>query len=51
MTDLTETERTSFGVSMRKKILIRLDQSRGDIPRSKVIDRVMEKHLSTLEDP
>jgi hypothetical protein len=35
----------SHGVSLSKQILQRIDINRGDISRSKYIQRVLEKHL------
>ena len=51
LTDLTEMPyslcmpQKSFGVSMNADLLARLDAARGDVPRSKWIERAIENYL------
>ena len=38
-----KTERTSIGISLQKSTLKRIDDERGDIPRSRLIERALEE--------
>jgi metal-responsive CopG/Arc/MetJ family transcriptional regulator len=43
-------ELANFGVVMPRQVLQKLDEVRGDIPRSKFIQRLAEKALRDLEE-
>jgi hypothetical protein len=43
--DMTE----KIGITLPKSILQTIDQSRGDIPRSRYIRRAIERHLSSKD--
>jgi metal-responsive CopG/Arc/MetJ family transcriptional regulator len=43
-----QTERTSIGISLRRITLERLDEIRGDVPRSRVIERAIEAKLGIV---
>ena len=46
----TNTELTGFGVSMPLQLVRRLDDVRGDIPRSKFLLRLVERELKEQEE-
>lgn len=46
----TNTELTRFGVSMPLQLVRRLDDVRGDIPRSKFLLRLVERELKEQEE-
>ena len=40
----------SFGISQPKDLVIKIDKSRGDIPRSKYIQRIIEQFYKQREE-
>jgi hypothetical protein len=46
----TTTDMTvKLGITLPKSIILKMDQKRGDIPRSRYIRRAIEKYLSSKE--
>jgi metal-responsive CopG/Arc/MetJ family transcriptional regulator len=46
----TKAKLTEFGVSMPLQLVKRLDDARGDIPRSKFLLRLVERELKEQEE-
>jgi hypothetical protein len=42
-----ETHRIPIGISLSEEIVFRIDENRGDIPRSRYIQRALEKLCGT----
>lgn len=40
-----QEKRQIFGVSLPKNVVEKIDEQRGDVPRSKFILRIIERHL------
>jgi hypothetical protein len=46
----TEQQRIVMGVSLTRALKERIDEKRGDIPRSRYISRIIERHLNYKND-
>jgi len=44
------TAHVSIGISLRRSTLKRIDESRGDVPRSRAIERMIEASLGADPD-
>ena len=45
---MKETARVTTGLSVDRKILAAVDEARGDISRSRFIERILDLHLAAL---
>ena len=49
-TNVVTDNTVKLGITLPKSIIRKIDQKRGDIPRSRYIRRAVEKYLSSSKD-
>jgi len=49
-TNVVTDNTVKLGITLPKSIIQKIDQKRGDIPRSRYIRRAIEKYLSSSKD-